>query len=254
MRGHQRQRTLESERGSLTVSSKASVAPAVVVPSAPAKGDWRWCAENYLNNIWWAMDRRFIQQFSGTVTCSVLHDLCVKYGVARTIPGLGVNKYQPFVDALNRHTGTLFARSAAPRTVLTRDDVPLVVEQELTALFRAYGTDPLSALTKGLWMKKQHPVVIYDSRARAGMKEAGLNVGYRYQTYYDAWFELFERSETQSALEDAVAWTPNCSSVVRLLASQQIDGQSLRDFIESPAFRNRVVDRWLTYRGGAINW
>lgn len=236
------------------MSSNASAAPALVVPSAVAEGDWRWCAENYLTNIWWAMDRRFIREFSGIVTCSVLHDLCVKYGVARTIPGTGIPKYQPFADALNRQASAVFMRSVAPRTILTRDDVPLVVEQELTALFRVYDTDVLSALTKGLWMKKQHPMVIYDSRAYAGMKKAGLNPGSRYQTYYDAWFEFFERFEIQSALNDAVAWTLHCSSVTRLVADQKIDAQSLKDFIESPAFRNRVLDRWFTYKGGATDW
>lgn len=233
------------------MSSSVSVVPTAV----PEKGSWRWCAENYLNNIWWEMDRQFIQQFSGTVTCPILDELCRKYRVARTIPGMLIARYQPFADALNRHTGTVFTRSAAAqRTLLTRDDVPLIVEAELTALFRTYGQDPLSALTKGLWMMKQHPVVMYDSMAKEGMKLAGLNPGYRYQCYYDAWFEFFERPETQNALDDAVAWAPTCPSAARLVATQKISTQSLNDFIASPAFRNRVLDRWLTFKGGATDW
>jgi hypothetical protein len=137
--------------------------------------------------------------------------------------------------------------------VLTRDDVPLIVEGELTALFRAYGQDPLSALTEGLWMMKQHPVVIYDSKGYKGML-AGLKPGYRHQGYYDARFELFETPETQSALDDAVAWARTCPSAARLVATQKISAQSLNDFIASPAFRNRVLDRWLTFKGGATNW
>jgi hypothetical protein len=233
------------------VNSSVSVAPTPV----PAKGSWRWCAENYLHNLWWKMDRQFIQQFSGVVTCSILDEFCREYRVARTFDGMSIRRYQAFADALNRNTGTIFRRSAAAeRTLLTRDDVPLIVEAELTALFRAYGQDPLSALTKGLWMMKQHPVVICDSTAKKGMKLAGLNPGYRYQSYYDAWFEFFERPETQSALDDAVAWVPTCPSAVRLIATQKISAQSLNDFIASPAFRNRVLDRWLTFKGGATNW
>lgn len=233
------------------MSSSVSVAPT----TAPEKGSWRWCAENYLINIWWEMDRQFIQQFSGAVTCSILDELCRIYRVARTIPGMFMTKYQPLADALNRHAGTVFTRSAAAqRTVLTRDDVPLIVEGELTALFRAYGRDPLSALTKGLWMMKQHPVVIYDSTAYEGMKLVGLKPGYRYQSYYDAWFEFFERPETQNAIDDAVAWAPTCPSAVRLVAAQKISSESLNDFIASPGFRNRVLDRWLTFKGGATNW
>jgi hypothetical protein len=233
------------------VSSSLSVAPT----SVTERGSWRWCAENYLNNLWWKMDRQFIQQFSGTVTCTILDELCRKYSVARTIPGMLINKYQPLADALNRQARTVFTRGvAAQRTILTRDDVPLVVEQELTALFRAYGKDPLSALTKGLWMMKQHPVVIYDSMAYKGMTQAGLRPGYRYQSYYDAWFEFFERPENQSALDDSVAWAPTCASAARLIAAQKISAQSLSDFIGSPAFRNRVLDRWLTFKGGATNW
>ena len=175
--------------------------------------------------------------------------------MARTFSGISINKYQPLADALNRHAGTVFTRTpAAQRTMLSRDNVPLIVEEELTALFRAYGEDPLSALTKGLWMKKQHPVVIYDSMAKKGMKSVGLNPGSRYQSFYDAWVDFFESPGTQTALDNAVAWAATCPSAVRLVATQKISAQSLKNFIASPAFRNRVLDRWLTFKGGATNW
>ena len=69
-------------------------------------------------------------------------------------------------------------------------------------------------------------------------------------------FKLAETSRQayQSALDDAVAWAPTCPSAARLVATQKISAQSLNDFIASPAFRNRVLDRWLTFKGGATNW
>src|ERR1019366_5264268 len=214
-------------------------------PASSEQGSWRWCAEDYFQEIWWPQDRRLVREFAGTVTCAMLHELCVLYRVARTIPGNGLAKYQPFVDILNRHR----------HTVLTRTNTAFVIESELMTLHRAYSKQPLSALTKAFWMMKQHPVVVYDSYAWKGLDLLNLAPGYdRYGTYYAAWFRFFDRPQTQNGLDLAVRWLPECPFVVYLVSRGQIDSASLKQFTESSLFRNRIVDRWLTYKGGMVQF
>jgi hypothetical protein len=70
---------------------------------------WRQSSKYYLKHVWDSDDRHLLPKFSAReVTCEMLHDLCFRYGVARTIPGhikdLGVGgKYRPFADMLNRY-------------------------------------------------------------------------------------------------------------------------------------------------------
>src|SRR5208283_4160166 len=116
--------------------------------SAVPRGSWRWCAVDYLREIWWSQDRRLMRDFSEEVNCEMLHDMCVLYRVARTIPGNGIEKYHPFVEMLNRYRGT----------VMTKENVPTIIEDELLNMGQVYGRNFLSAITKAFWMMKQHPV------------------------------------------------------------------------------------------------
>jgi hypothetical protein len=136
--------------------------------SAIAQGSWRWCAEDYLKEIWWPQDRQLVRQFSGKVNCEMLHNLCVLYRVARTVPGYGIEKYHPFVEMLNRYR----------ETVMTKKNVPEIIEQELSKMAQVYGRSFLSAITKAFWMMKQHPIAIYDSYARGGLRRRRLSSSY----------------------------------------------------------------------------
>ena len=144
---------------------------------------WRRCAECYIEEIWWPQDRDLLRHFAGPVTNTLLHSLCVSYRVARTIPGSGLAKYQPFVDMLNSHR----------ETVLTKENTPEIIEDELANMYKIFGKNILSAITKALWMMKQHPVAIYDSYAWEGLRRLGLKPGYGgYRAYYEAWFKFFD--------------------------------------------------------------
>jgi hypothetical protein len=175
--------------------SATTVAPSVYVertagkadPRRGPQGSWRWCAEDYFTQLWWPQDRELMREFSENVTCEMLHNLCVLYRVARTIPGYGIAKYRPFVDMLNRRRGT----------AMTRENVPSIIEEELSNMRRVYGKKFLSALTKALWMMKQHPIAIYDSYAWEGLRRRGLAPGYDgYRGYYKAWLGFFEQPDT----------------------------------------------------------
>jgi hypothetical protein len=147
-----------------------------------ATGVWRECAEIYLGKMWFGQgeqDRRLVSSFSNSVTCEMLRDLCspAKYGVARTVPGNGSQKYKRFADMLN----------GCRNIVMTRENVPDIIELELANMLRAYGRGFLSAITKAFWMMKQHPVVIYDSNAWTGLQRLKLEPGYNgYRTYFNS--------------------------------------------------------------------
>jgi hypothetical protein len=97
-----------------------------------------------------------VRDFSGEVNCEILHNLCVLYRVARTIPGYGIDKYHIFVEMLNRHCGT----------VMTKENVPNIIKARILEYGggrKVHGRNFLSAITKALWMMQQHPVAISDS-------------------------------------------------------------------------------------------
>jgi hypothetical protein len=108
------------------------------------------------------------------------------------------------------------------------------VEKESGNMKSYYGKAFLSAITKAFWMMKGHPVVIYDSNARKGLRYFGLPPGDGdYHKYFDSWFAFFERPDTQDSLDDAVAW---------ILEQKKIQEGELREFVGSDHFRNRVLD------------
>jgi hypothetical protein len=213
--------------------------------SAIPRGTWRWCAEDYFTQLWWPQDRKLMLEFSENVTCEILHNLCVLYRVARTIPGYGIAKYRPFVDMLNRHRGT----------AMTRENAPSIIEEELSNMRRAYGKNFLSAITKALWMMKQHPIAIYDSYAWEGLRRRGLAPGYEgYRAYYKAWFRFFEEPDTQSGLNDALSWLPESAFVKSLLKAGLLVDSELKSLAGSMWFRNRVADRRLCFDGGVVEF
>ena len=218
-------------------------APACAPKRGPiaSEGNWRWCAEDYLCQIWWPQDRALVRSFSAAINCELIGKLFGLYRVARTVPGSGSNRYQPFVDVLNKYRNT----------VLTIENTGTIIENESSNLGQFYGQRPLSALSKAFWMVKNHPVAIYDNFAWEGLRKLGLTPGYEgYRTYYISWFRFFERSDTQRALDDAVEWLPESPFASSLITAGQVDLNTLKNLANSLLFRNRVTDRWLTYKGG----
>ena len=205
---------------------------------------WRQAAEYYLK-VWDSDDRHLLPKFSACeVTCEVLHDLCVRYSVARTIPGhveeLGLEgKYRPFADMLNRY------RDA----VMTRGNVADIIDREVENMRKPYGGTCLwSAISKAFWMMKRDPVIIYDNFAWEGLRRLGLKPGYNtYREYFNSWFRFFEQEETKAGLDHALEWLPSSPYTQRLLKAGYLDASEL----SSVWFRKRVTDMWLCFHGGA---
>jgi hypothetical protein len=206
--------------------------------------NWRQSAEYYLRYVWESDDQFLLPVFSDCeVTCESLHDLCVRYRVARTVPGhidaIGVEgKYRAFADMLNKYR----------KTIMTSENVPHIIDLEVEALRSAYGGRGLwSAISKALWMMKKHPVVIYDSYAWKALLKLHLRPGENtYRQYFEAWFRFFERESTMEGLDDALGWLQSLPHTQELLNAGKIGC----DDLDSIWFRNRVVDLWLWSYGG----
>lgn len=205
---------------------------------------FRACAEYYLRQ-WYELDRDLVAEFSrGPVTCELLSDMSSrsKYGVARTISGHGVPKFQPFADMLNAHRSTS----------MTRDNVPAVIGDALVRMANYYSRQFPSALSKAFWMMKGHPVVIYDSKAREGLQHHGLPPGDgNYRVYFNSWFTIFDNPNTQHGLDDAVDWLLNSEPANGLRARYGTPFPELEKLVRSDSFRNRIVDIYLFYYRGA---
>jgi hypothetical protein len=205
---------------------------------------FRSCAEYYLEQ-WYELDRDLVTGFSHfPITCALLADLARpdKYKVARTISGYGVAKYQPFADMLNAHRAT----------TMTRDNVPTVINAALATMAKYYNRQFLSAISKAFWMMKGHPVVIYDSNARQGLRHHGLPPGDGdYRVYFNSWFTVFDDANTQRGLDDAVDWLLQSDSAKALISKYGTAFPELEKLARSDSFRNRIVDIYLFYyRGG----
>jgi hypothetical protein len=150
------------------------------------------------------------------------------------VPGSGPDKYKQFAAMLNGYR----------ETTIERQDVPSIIEKELASMKSVYQKGFLSAITKAFWMMKGHPIVIYDSNARKGLRYFSLDPGRHsdYRTYFDSWFSFFDRPEIQLGLTDAADW---------LLEKKKIQDEQLRNFIKSEHFRNRVTDIRLFFAGAA---
>jgi len=223
---------------------------------------WRQYAQVYLERMWFGqgqLDRRLVEKFRDTVTCEMLHDLFVKYGVIRTVPGDGVARLKAFAEMLNSYRDT----------PMTKETISSIVEREVASMREVYGKGPLSAITKSFWMMKQHPVVIYDTNTWEGLWRRGLAPGYnRYGTYFDSWFKFFEEPETQTGLDDALNWLPDAPAVKQLVEDAQKDAlkdglevtaekerlvaEEIKTLAASQLMRNRVTDMRLFYEGGGF--
>lgn len=205
---------------------------------------WRQSAEYYLKEVWYPHDRLLLPQFSaGEVSCEKLHDLCVSYSVARTIPGhieeLGIErKYRPFADMLNTYRDT----------AMTRENAPDIIDREVANMRERYkGRNLWSAISKAFWMMKRHPVIIYDNFAWWGLQRLGFKPGYeKYREYFNSWFRFFEQEDTKHGLDDALEWLRGSSYAQGILKEDD-------SALGSLWFRNRVTDMWLCFQGGA-NW
>lgn len=219
---------------------------------------WQLYAQIYLEKMWFGQceqDKRLVKKFE-YITASILDDLddlFKKYSVARTIPGDGTARYKRFAEMLSRYR----------ETEMKKENVPGIVELEGENLRQPFAKPrphtrrPISAITKSLWMTKQHPIVIYDGNTWEGLRRRekrllrpDLAPGDSYTTYYNAWFKFFE--ENQTGLEAALQWLPESPAAKKIIEAGRASADDIIELAEKPLMRNRVADMRLFYEGGGF--
>ena len=99
-------------------------------------------------------------------------------------------------------------------------------------------------------MLKGHPVVVYDSQAREGLKHLSVPPGDGdYAVYFRSWFKVFDDSKTQ--LDDAVEWLLKSEPAGKAIATYGTPRPELEELVRSDSFRNRVLDMYLFFYRGA---
>ena len=99
-------------------------------------------------------------------------------------------------------------------------------------------------------MMKRHPVVIYDSNARKGLRRCGLAAGDgNYVEYCRSWFQYFDDPGTQRELDEALKMLNDSPRAQTLINQRKLTEAELRELSRSEWFRNRVTDMYLFYLG-----
>jgi hypothetical protein len=212
---------------------------------------WRECAEYYVGSLWFPQDRNLLSKYSGRIATSEMVDkVCRKYRLSRSFKlnrnsqGHERERYEPFARILN----------ALHPTQMTMQTLASAFNGAIVEMQKEYGKVLISALSKTLWMMRQHPVVIYDANVRKGLRNCHLPPGDGdYPTYFTSWFSFYDRPDTKAGIDDAVAWLPDCPKVQSILKTGRIQALELNHFLQSDALRNRTTDMRLASLGGAEN-
>lgn len=202
---------------------------------------FRECAAHYLDQ-WYRTDQRYVKDFSGgPVEVEQLSKMCRDYKVARTVPGKGDERSREFAEMLERYRNRK----------LTTENAPEIISKETEKMREVYGNGKrfLSAITKAFWMMKGHPVAIYDSNVRRGLRMVGLDPGGGdYCVYYRSWFEYFERKDVKRDVGRALEWLQISPCPRCFMGESILSPTGLRKLVRSERFRNRVVDMHLFFQ------
>jgi hypothetical protein len=160
---------------------------------------------------------------------SVLAEVAACYGVARTLKT---------IDEEFRLDGAYKALQAIEQP--TEIDVVNKVVAFSHDLGRAYGSIPLSAASKFLWMRFRSPVVIYDSVVS---KWLWKTCGYCYDgyaNYYSLWLKKY--SEFEEEIEQACA---ELTQIKKFTLACEVSDEQLTAWTSSRWFRERTFDHFM---------
>jgi len=166
------------------------------------------------------------------------------YKVARNLPG----KYNPKDPPnLNKYKKLLDLLEDIEKDQFKDDPVSKIInyEKEIRNQYKSK-KKVLSLTTKFLWFKVRHPILIYDSRARAALKTEDDN----YESFYKAWRKEFKNK--QDDIEEACKQLPGLSSY-SYSVKQKNYKKELINHIENVCskkwFHERVFDIYLWNKG-----
>lgn len=201
---------------------------------------FRSCGVYYLGQ-WFLLDRDFVEQFRREgVTADSLARLFKAYGVIRNFPASSPQRFEPLAKELNSYRGRILDSAQAP----------VVVEEVVQLMKGPAGKNCVSAASKACWMIMQHPVAIYDNRARVGLERANMirgKSGYRYADYFEAWHKY--RNNVAELLNETAEWLPIVGVEKNLESDFPPRTESIKQLANQPWFLDRIVDMRLFMEG-----
>lgn len=213
---------------------------------------FKFYALHYLNNVWASHDRPCCEALGGSTEQKKLKTLAsaaVFYSIARNLPtGFEEREKLPRYGSVLAIIDTLQRKDFLGEKLL-----PAIkrVSGEISAKYGGQGV--LSATTKFLWLKMKNPIIIFDGRAREGLRivsdrqSRGALRGAPdaiIDEYYGLWREEFKVHEEE--IGDA------CATLEKMheYADPKIGtGLDIAKIAAEPWFRERVFDVYLWDRG-----
>lgn len=167
------------------------------------------------------------------------------YRVARTLHRKPDDKATASDDRLAHYEKLLDVLDALPHNLPARGYVAAVETAE-TSITEAYGlTHRLTSLaSKFLWLRFGSPILIYDSQARAALKMTTNDLS----EFEDRWRRQFAHDAKR--IEHACRELPR---ILDFVARSPNEHTQLRSAIDSPGFRERVLDHALWRVGAPVS-
>lgn len=153
----------------------------------------------YYLNWWLARDSKYCAAFTAhdeEAQLEVLREAAIAYRVARNLPleydsAAGFPRLQPVLSALNGAARSSFDGSNLVPSILQIRD----------AISQAYGgNDLLSATTKFLWLRFQHPIIIYDGNARRALGALDADLADFYEKWNIAYGKVLNQIQAACAV------------------------------------------------------
>ena len=203
---------------------------------------FKYAAAYYLW-FWLTVDMELVRDINEHhFTTGSLDTLFKKYRVHRTFKGSGPER-------LNHCAAILNEPEKKPEL---QDDMIMAVQSLTRRVAKIYEKNCLSAVSKALWMRWQHPVIIYDGNALRGLKLFGFRESLTdYCSYYHKWIDFFNRTTTQAEVDAACAWLPTSHYARSIIDKKGATQDQIDGWVKTDWFRNRIVDIRLWIRGTA---
>lgn len=200
--------------------------------------NFNYFALKYLND-WHLWDKPFSERISSELNSDsreALHEAAKYYKVTRNFSILDSEKDERLQAALN-----LLLKIDEP---VMEDNVCSIVTTLADDFKIKYSKNAVSAASKFLWLRFKSPVVIFDSRAIAWLRNNGYEVPHSggYKEYREQWIAAFNDNENK--ISSACSKLEN---VKEYSLAFEYSKKDIKELSKSRWFKERVFDKYLWF-------
>lgn len=178
-----------------------------------------------------------------SIRLKTLNVLAYNYQVIRNLPRRYDIDATPSIPRLSPILNIIENPENQNITVANRVEV---IERVNNEIGRHYHRRVLSLATKVLWVKHRDPIIIYDSRARRGIKRLGYPSGENnIDKYIKSWEKLYGNYQTE--IQKTCAYLHETCDYSKF--SNGLTTQHVKDLSSQLWFQHRVFDIFLFFEG-----